>query len=136
MKRKVERIEDAFSSNSIALDCFHVLRHFNNKTVGDETDCPECDQLKFPTGLTAYKKTPLFNQDTIPKGFKRAHSTKKGVWAIIHIISGNIAYVIDDLDNKRIDLNKKINGIISPQMEHHLDVTGDVELYVEFYSKK
>jgi len=39
------------------------------------------------------------------------------------------------LDDKTLTLDERAHGVISPQMEHHLEVIGDVELYVEFYAK-
>ena len=34
-----------------------------------------------PAGLDHYKSTPVFDQDTVPAGLRRAHSTAAGVWA-------------------------------------------------------
>ena len=35
-----------------------------------------------PAGLAAYKRTPTFDQDTLPAGLRREHRTKAGVWAL------------------------------------------------------
>lgn len=131
MKRIVENMDGEFA----VLDCIHALGLEHSVDDGDEVNCEKCDQLEFPDGLKPYKKTPIFNQETIPKGFRRAHSTKKGVWALITVLSGNVRYVVDYLGSKSMNLDQYSQGVISPQMEHHLEVIGDVELYVEFYSK-
>jgi len=131
MKRLVEKV----NGDQLSLDCLHMITLKNSLQVGDQTDCSQCDQLIFPDGLTPYKKTPIFNQETIPKGFRRAHSTKQGVWALITVLSGKVRYVVDHLESKSSDLDQHSKGVISPQMEHHLDVIDDVELYVEFYTK-
>lgn len=132
MKRRIE------STNclTLRLDCWHSIKSQKIVGIGDETECLQCDFLEFPAGLEGYKKTPVFNQETIPKGFRRAHSTKKGVWAIIHVLSGKVRYMVDDLSDQSFDLDQHTQGVIAPQMEHHLEVIGDVELYVEFYTKQ
>ncbi len=35
---------------------------------------------KLPPNVTAYKKTPIFTQETIPKGLLHRHTTKEGSW--------------------------------------------------------
>ena len=35
-----------------------------------------------PPGLTAYKRTPVFDQDSLPAGLRRSHRTKTGVWGV------------------------------------------------------
>jgi len=131
MKRTIERVTD----DQLALDCLHIVASENSLGEGDEINCTQCDRLIFPDGLMAYKKTPVFNQETIPKGFRRAHSTKRGVWALITVLSGRVRYVVDYLEGSSTDLDQHTNGVISPQMEHHLVVIGNVELYVEFFTK-
>jgi tellurite resistance-related uncharacterized protein len=47
-----------------------------------------------PAGLTAYKQTPIFDQDSLPAGLRREHRTKAGVWALIHVVEGSLLYRI------------------------------------------
>jgi len=135
MKRLVENIKALGKALRLELDCGHHLENDGKPEVGDEVNCDQCDSLALPVGLTAYKKTPVFTQETIPKGFRKAHSTKQGTWGLIKVISGQVNYVVDYLDDKTLKLDQHAHGVISPQMEHHLEVIGDVELYVEFYAK-
>ena len=134
MKRLIDRIDTRTATEKLGLECWHEIEQTNAHRVGDLIDCSQCDALDFPLGLSAYKTTPVFNQQAIPKGFRRAHSTKKGVWALIKVVSGQVHYVVDDLDELCVVLDENLEGVIAPQMMHHLDVIGDVELYVEFYT--
>jgi tellurite resistance-related uncharacterized protein len=43
-----------------------------------------------PEGFTAYKRTPMFDQDNLPIGLRREHCTKAGVWALIHVVEGRL----------------------------------------------
>jgi tellurite resistance-related uncharacterized protein len=49
-----------------------------------------------PAGLVAYRRSPEFNQDTLPAGLQREHRTKAGAWALIHVIEGQLLYRILD----------------------------------------
>lgn len=134
MKRLVSSLDEHAPGTQLGLECWHKIEMLDGLAVGDSVDCFLCDELAFPEGLNAYKQTSIFDQYTIPKGFRKTHSTKKGVWAVIVVVSGHVDYVVDDLNQRRFVLDHHLNGIIGPQMAHHLEVTGDVQLYVEFYT--
>ncbi len=51
---------------------------------------------ELPAGLTAYKQTSVFDQDSLPAGLRREHRTKAGVWALIHVVEGSLRYRIPD----------------------------------------
>ncbi|MBT3307566.1 MAG: DUF1971 domain-containing protein, partial [Alphaproteobacteria bacterium] len=53
------------------------------------------EQKTLPSPLKAYRRTPVFTEDTIPKGLRNEHSTKPGVWGVIHVMSGTLLYTID-----------------------------------------
>ena len=38
-----------------------------------------------PDGHAPYRRTSEFGQDTIPAALQRDHTTKPGVWALIHV---------------------------------------------------
>ena len=38
---------------------------------------------QLPDTVTSYKRTPEFNQDTVPAGLLAAHQTKAGTWGLI-----------------------------------------------------
>ena len=46
------------------------------------------DCLALPPGAQAYKRTPVFTQDTVPAGLLRDHVTREGTWALIHVLEG------------------------------------------------
>jgi len=77
--------------------------------------------LVFPDGLKKYKQTPSFTENSVPNGFLRVHSTKKGSWGKIVIETGMLHYVIDRLENKSLVLDEETSGMISPKMIHHVE---------------
>lgn len=79
-----------------------------------------------------YRSTPVFDSETLPAAFRKAHSTKAGVWGRLHVISGSIRYVIEEDDVQRI-LNAGDFAIIQPQQLHHVEPIGYMQMQVSFY---
>src|SRR6187549_1513171 len=51
--------------------------------VGTPLNCVRCEGFELPPHFVAYKRTPVFTQDTLPEGLRHEHSTPPGVWARI-----------------------------------------------------
>jgi tellurite resistance-related uncharacterized protein len=149
MRRGIVRfVQDEHADWAAVLDCGHRqhTRHqppFVNRPwveteagrttqLGKELDCLRCDRFELPEGFVAYKRTPEFTQDTIPKGLTKNHSTKRGVWARINVIDGRLRYRVAALDAD-FELAAGTPGIVIPEVLHHVEPVGAVRFYVEFY---
>ena len=86
-----------------------------------------------PKNVTAYKKTPEFDELSIPKGLLNAHQTKEGVWGKIVILEGQLQYTINEPEIEIIVLTEKIYGVVEPEIFHDVQPLGKVRFYVEFY---
>ncbi|TNF02994.1 MAG: DUF1971 domain-containing protein [Deltaproteobacteria bacterium] len=86
-----------------------------------------------PENVTPYKKTATFNQETVPAGLLKAHTTKAGTWGKINIISGRLLYVIETEPQESIELFPSKYGVVEPEVPHHVKPLGEVEFFVEFY---
>ncbi|MCC6598645.1 MAG: DUF1971 domain-containing protein [Alphaproteobacteria bacterium] len=84
-----------------------------------------------PPTVKPYKRTPVFTQETVPQGLLRDHNTKAGTWGVIHVQKGELAYIIGDSQPHILKPGK--NGIVEPQILHHIKPLGDVSFFVEFY---
>ncbi len=85
-----------------------------------------------PSGLTAYKRTPTFTEQSVPKGLLEDHNTKAGVWGQIHVESGKLMYIIPSRDQTKL-LSPGDVGTVEPEMRHHVTPVGPVKFYVEFW---
>lgn len=85
----------------------------------------------WPDGLSPYRRTPEFSADTIPGGLLRAHSTRPGTWARVHILEGSLGFR-DLVDGTRSVLGVGIHALIHPQREHQVEQIGPVRFFVEF----
>ncbi len=147
MKRKIVGYHQDEKGDWVAdLDCFHGqhVRHeppfFNRpwsatvegrkSKLGEVLDCVRCDVLEFPEGLSEYKRTPEFTQDTIPKGLLKNHTTKLGTWGKIHVLEGKLLYKPDG--QKGITILPTQTANIPPEMLHNVTADGTVRFYVSF----
>lgn len=85
-----------------------------------------------PEGLAPYRRTPVFTETTVPAGLTKDHATKSGVWGVIHVTAGRLRYTIPSRE-EAIELAPGVNGIVEPEVKHHVTPLGTVSFYVEFW---
>ena len=88
-----------------------------------------------PPQARAYRKTSVFNQETVPRALLNRHTTKAESWGKIWVISGQLGYHILTEDLEDHVLTPDFPGIVEPQVPHKVELLGPVEFYVEFYRK-
>lgn len=88
---------------------------------------------RLPAGMSPYKRTPDFTQDTVPAGLLHGHTTKEGVWARIIVAEGSLRYRILEPELEEILLGPSLPGIVEPSVQHEVQPLGPVRFYVEFY---
>lgn len=86
-----------------------------------------------PGDVLPYKRTAVFTQDTIPAGLLKDHTTKENTWALIQVQEGKLEYVIEDRETHI--LSPGHDGVVEPQVPHHVRPLGPVLFFVEFYKK-
>lgn len=92
------------------------------------------DHTALPQGLSAYKRTPEFTQDTVPKGLLRDHSTRAGTWALIHVLEGSLLYRVPSAGLEQLLTPGASPGVIWPEEVHSVAPQGAVRFYVEFHA--
>lgn len=85
-----------------------------------------------PDNVAAYKRTPEFDESTIPTGLLNSHQTKEGVWGKIVVLSGKLLYTIQQ-PFEEIELDSDRVGVVEPTVLHHVKPIGQVSFFVEFY---
>jgi tellurite methyltransferase len=144
----VEFREDANSEWVVALSCGHRrhVRHdppFRDRPwavtpegrqsqIGIEIDCGSCDQRLVPAGYEPYRRTPIFEENSVPDALRREHSTKRGVWALIRVTRGSLDYYI----HAPVDIHERLTplspGVVVPEVPHHVATPDPVSFYIEF----
>ncbi len=89
-------------------------------------------RASLPPGVIAYRRTPVFDQDTIPAGLRREHRTRPGVWAVITVLEGKLCFRTLDPISETL-LSSSTPGVVTPEQPHEVDPDGPVRFFVEFY---
>jgi tellurite resistance-related uncharacterized protein len=90
-----------------------------------------------PAEARPYRTTADFTRSTVPGALRNGHSTKAGVWALIHVTLGRLLYVICDPAGvpRTMELSGQSGpGVVLPQERHYVEIIDDVEFHVEFFS--
>jgi tellurite resistance-related uncharacterized protein len=91
---------------------------------------------RLPAGLEAYRRTPEFNEASVPAGLLQAHSTKAGVWGLIRVVEGQLLYRVTD--HRRVARERLLGafdapGVVEPEILHQVEPKGSVRFFVEFF---
>jgi tellurite resistance-related uncharacterized protein len=92
--------------------------------------------MPLPPDVRPYQRTPNFTETTVPVGLRRAHDTKPGVWGLIHVLEGRLAYRVTDPRRPASEtvLTPEIGpGVVEPTILHEVEPLGRVRFYVEFH---
>lgn len=86
-----------------------------------------------PPGLVAYRRTPVFTEETMPQGLRHRHQTKAGVWALITVVEGRLRFRrLDPASDTVLDPAK--TAVVVPEEPHEVEPLGPVRFFVEFYA--
>jgi tellurite resistance-related uncharacterized protein len=87
---------------------------------------------ELPDSVSAYRRTPTFDQDSVPPGLLKAHSTRPGTWGRIVVVRGELLYRIIEPELEEVLLSARTFGVVEPGALHEVAPIGEVEFYVEF----
>jgi tellurite methyltransferase len=104
--------------------------------IGTDLDCVCCDRAEMPADHAPYQRTPTFSETSVPKGLLANHTTKAGVWGLIHIEQGRLEYCIEGSGAGPAQLVPGSLGIVLPEVEHRVRPIGPVAFHVEFWRKR
>ena len=82
--------------------------------------------------LEVYRRIGPFDAESLPKGLLAEHRLKRGSWGRLTVISGSVTFQWDDADRESRVLVQGDMLLIPPEVPHHLELQGAVELAIEF----
>ena len=100
--------------------------------LGTGLDCVRCDRMEWPDGFAAYRRTPEFDESTIPGGLRSEHVTKRGAWARIHVVSGALRYRVGAPIHRSFRVEPASSAVIVPEVPHRVEPEGPVRFFIEF----
>lgn len=85
-----------------------------------------------PEDVAPYRRTAEFDEASVPAGLLRAHTTKAGVWGVIHVLEGELRYrILEPVVSEHL-LTPGCVGIVEPEVPHEVAPQGRVRFFVEF----
>lgn len=85
-----------------------------------------------PDTVAKYQTTPIFDEESVSEAFLVPHCTKRGVWAKIVVVEGQLRYFLEDPPEER-QLVPGQPAIVAPRERHCIQPVGKVRFYIEFY---
>ena len=85
-----------------------------------------------PAHAEPYRTIGPFGGADLPAGLLRSHSLAAGVWGLLALEEGSIAFVWEDGSGDRFDLVAPAEMVIPPEVFHHLETSRDFRLTVTF----
>jgi len=92
--------------------------------------------MTLPLKVRPYGRTAEFTETTVPPALVKAHTTKDGVWGLIHVLAGRLAYRITDprrAGSEVILTAETAPGVVEPTILHAVEPLGPVRFFVEFH---
>jgi len=89
-----------------------------------------------PASVRFYRRTDVFTDASVPKGLLKAHATREGVWGLIRVLEGRLAYRITDPRRPAAETVLQPDaepGLVEPTVLHEVEPLGPVRFYVEFH---
>ena len=100
--------------------------------IGGTGPAPDGAKAGFPPGVVPYRRTPTFDQDSLPEALRRRHRTREGVWGRIEVLEGRLRYrVLEPLAREQV-LEPGRPGVVEPGVPHEVEPLGPVRFFVEF----
>ncbi|MGE0550329.1 MAG: DUF3565 domain-containing protein [Kofleriaceae bacterium] len=103
--------------------------------LGEDLECVLCDRFELPAGYEPYKRTQEMTAQSVPAALTKDHSTKPGVWGVIHVLSGTLRYVVEPPLQRDEILGPGTRGVIVPEVVHRVIAEADVRFFVEFHRR-
>ncbi len=100
--------------------------------LGVELDCSFCDMPARPSDAEVYRRTPTFDESSVPRGLLEEHTTKADVWGRIVVEEGRLRYEVLEPTPDCWVLRPGVSGVIEPRRKHRVAPVGAVRFHVEF----
>ena len=107
-----------------------------DEKLGTPLDCVRCDRSEMPEGYQPYGRTAEFTEETVPAALLEAHSTKRGVWGLIHVLHGQLEYTVDAPLETCEAITPGTPGVVLPELPHRVAPVGSVTFFVEFWRRQ
>lgn len=86
-------------------------------------------RIRSPKNVVRHKRTPVFDETSIPAGLLKDHATKESVWGVIHVTADQLGYFVPERNIDEV-LDARNEGVILPTELHRVEPVGNVSFFV------
>lgn len=104
--------------------------------LGAPLPCVLCERFEMPSGFVAYKRTKEFTATTVPDALRANHSTKQGVWGLLHVAAGEVRYVVEPPCARDVLVRPGEPAVIVSEILHRVIPSDDARFFVEFFHRE
>jgi tellurite resistance-related uncharacterized protein len=105
------------------------------KRMNEQSESGKALPPELPADVVSYSRTPDFTPETLPKAFKSAHTTKSGVWGLIHVLDGRLSYHLEPPHEGSKLVSAGETALIPPNIPHRVAFVEGGRFFVEFFKK-
>jgi tellurite methyltransferase len=102
--------------------------------LGTLLNCPLCDRAELPEGLRWVRRSPIWDERTMPAGLRRAHRVAAGTWGRIVVQGGRLRFGAATTPTIDVELEAGSTQAIPPEVLHEVEPLGAVRCSVEFFA--
>ena len=85
-------------------------------------------------GLTKFRETGVFDNETVPAGLLNDHRLKEGVVGKLIVREGLIKFIVTEPGKEgAVELTEGSEHIIEPLVTHKVEIKEGSSFYIEFY---
>lgn len=88
---------------------------------------------EIPNTTTLSRTSPVFTEETVPKGLLKDHNLKAGTWGSLIVEQGQVAFYLAGMTAPEAEINAGERWTILPEEKHFIRVHGEARFYIEFY---
>lgn len=100
--------------------------------VGSAWACPLCDRTEVPADLVVVRRTPQWDEHSMPIALRRAHRVASGLWACLRVDQGRLRFVAQTTPVVDVVVDMHHPQGIPPDVEHFIEPQGPARFAIEF----
>ena len=106
--------------------------HSRRQRVGQLLDCPLCDRAELPDGLQEVRTTAIWDRESVPPALLRSHQVAAGTWGLLRVERGWLRFHAETSPPLHVVVDATLPQPIPPEVEHHLELDGEVRFAITF----
>lgn len=104
--------------------------------LGTPLACPRCDRAELPELARLARRTPSWDESSMPERLRQDHRLAPGTWAEVVVEQGDLVLASPTLGDPPPLERKLVRGeraAVPPDVPHHVDPLGAVRFHLVLY---